>query len=81
MKLHLHRKHNVFLDCQPLFGEVITGLKLVTITGIVLKLCVQSTPTLFALNVCHRSIKTAIFSVHYSLRMLLFTLYIKRHVS
>ena len=52
-------------------------IKLVKITGIALKLCVHSTPTLFALCVCHRPTKTTNFSAHYSLRMLLFAFYIR----
>lgn len=50
-------------------------VKLVKITGIALKPCVHSTPTLFALCVCHRPTNATNFSAHYSLRMLLFTFY------
>lgn len=42
-----------------MFGEVIIGLKLIKITGIVSKLCLRSRPTLFTLSVCHRSIENS----------------------
>lgn len=75
LKLHLHTQH-IFVK-PPDFGEGITGLTVIKITQIVLKLCLSSKPTLFALNVGHRSIKTAMFSIQCSLRMLLFTLCIR----
>lgn len=70
LKLRLHSQHIV----KPIdFGRVISGLKVIEITQIVPKLCLPKQPTLFVLNVCHRSIKTAVFSVQCSLGTLLFT--------
>lgn len=81
LALALHLKSQLIFVSPPAFvwrryhgGGGGGRLKLTKMTGIVLKLCLHSKCTLFALNVCHRSIQTAMFSVQCSLRMLLFTL-------
>ena len=65
-----------FFILPALSGEVITGLNWLRWQELPWNYVCIAHPR-FALHVCHRPTKTTNFSAHYSLRMLLFTFYIR----